>query len=318
MASTTRNVECRHIIITNNSCNESVTVTQEIVNVDVRSSVGRRGPQGPEGPPSDQATKLYLDVNVEDTTLYFPFTTVPTSDTFYDFKVPSRTVLYQQNTTLPVGNPLRDTVTNIDEITIGGGSDSAGAIFLNSTVNRPTILYSDEPLYIQSYDELYLTASSIQALTNIEGTSSYALTASKVDLVDEDQFVGTSFKIALTSGTATGEANLINPVDGGAYRGFSFIQGTNPINGDDSFEIRGGGNAHSAGIQFNNGPEIPAYVKTFNSDLYLFPKKELHLTGSKIIIDDLPTSDPGQSGQLYTTGSEFFGAPAGLKVLMIS
>ena len=32
----------------------------------------------------------------------------------------------------------------------------------------------------------------------------------------------------------------------------------------------------------------------------------------------LPTSDPGTTGVLYTTGSDFLGGPAGKKVLMIS
>lgn len=37
-----------------------------------------------------------------------------------------------------------------------------------------------------------------------------------------------------------------------------------------------------------------------------------------IIFNNLPTSDPEVSGQLYTTGSALFGGPSGLKVLMIS
>ena len=41
---------------------------------------------------------------------------------------------------------------------------------------------------------------------------------------------------------------------------------------------------------------------------------------STIIIDEtaLPTADPGVAGQLYTTGSDLFGGPAALKVLMVS
>ena len=40
--------------------------------------------------------------------------------------------------------------------------------------------------------------------------------------------------------------------------------------------------------------------------------------GGTIDLDGLPTSDPGVAGQLYTTGSAFFGGAAGLKVLMVS
>ncbi|WP_286982495.1 hypothetical protein [Haliea sp.] len=42
-------------------------------------------------------------------------------------------------------------------------------------------------------------------------------------------------------------------------------------------------------------------------------------TGSNsFFIFNLPTSDPGITGSLYTTGSDFLGGPAGKKVLMIS
>ena len=42
-------------------------------------------------------------------------------------------------------------------------------------------------------------------------------------------------------------------------------------------------------------------------------------TASFILDEDaLPTTDPGVEGQLYTTGSNLFGGPSGLKVLMVS
>lgn len=49
MANTRRNVQCRHIVITNNSCNESTNVTQEITSVVDVNTIGPQGPVGPIG-----------------------------------------------------------------------------------------------------------------------------------------------------------------------------------------------------------------------------------------------------------------------------
>jgi len=49
MANTRQNVECRHIVITNNSCNESTNVTQEITSIVDVNTIGPQGPIGPQG-----------------------------------------------------------------------------------------------------------------------------------------------------------------------------------------------------------------------------------------------------------------------------
>jgi Fe-S cluster assembly iron-binding protein IscA len=49
MANTRENVQCRHIVITNNSCNESTNVTQEITNVVDVNTIGPQGRVGPIG-----------------------------------------------------------------------------------------------------------------------------------------------------------------------------------------------------------------------------------------------------------------------------
>lgn len=43
------NAPCRHIVITNNSCDESVTVTQPLIGTVEVTAVGPQGPAGPSG-----------------------------------------------------------------------------------------------------------------------------------------------------------------------------------------------------------------------------------------------------------------------------
>ena len=43
------NVPCRHIVITNNSCDESVTVTQPLIGTVEVTAVGPQGPAGTPG-----------------------------------------------------------------------------------------------------------------------------------------------------------------------------------------------------------------------------------------------------------------------------
>lgn len=204
MARATRNVQCRHIVITDNNCETTTNITQEIVNVDVKS-VGLLGPQGPQGPEG----------------------------------------------------PLNPSATT-------------------------------------------------------------AQTASAVTIETEDSFdYPTSFILGLIPNTSTNESSIKKPPGSTAI---TYHSTTHPIQGgnDKSKEIRLGGNSQAGAINFLSSPTYPSYIKTFNSDLYLFPKNKLHLTGSEIIIDNLPTTDPGETGQLYTTGSDLFGGPVGLKVLMVS
>ena len=68
------NVPCRHIVITNNSCDESVTVTQPLIGTVEVKTVGPQGPRGPGSDPGNVSTNVYLtptsitceaDVNID-------------------------------------------------------------------------------------------------------------------------------------------------------------------------------------------------------------------------------------------------------------
>lgn len=161
--------------ITARDTNTSVTVNQESTQQIKVQTLGARGPQGPKGDPSDQADSIYVDIDNGGSTFYIPMMGVPTSDTYYDLKLPTNYLVYQPSTDLAYGNPLQDIFgnDNIDQLTVGRGANTAGAIFLNSTVDKPSIIYSDEPLWIQSYDALYLTASSIHLSSSVHIHSSY-------------------------------------------------------------------------------------------------------------------------------------------------
>ena len=57
------NVPCRHIVITNNSCDESVTVTQPLIGTVEVTAVGPQGPRGLRGTGADSgnvSTNIYL------------------------------------------------------------------------------------------------------------------------------------------------------------------------------------------------------------------------------------------------------------------
>ena len=54
------NVPCRHIVITNNSCDESVTVTQPLIGTVEVTAVGPQGPRGTGADPGNVSTNVYL------------------------------------------------------------------------------------------------------------------------------------------------------------------------------------------------------------------------------------------------------------------
>ena len=57
------NAPCRHIVITNNSCDESVTVTQPLIGTVEVTAVGPQGPRGADGTgtdPGNVSTNVYL------------------------------------------------------------------------------------------------------------------------------------------------------------------------------------------------------------------------------------------------------------------
>jgi hypothetical protein len=241
------------VSVSNN--NSPVTVAQSTADlVEVKTDIGPRGPLGPQGPPASTGSLLStasitdnivtftkgnestFDITIESSSftttasnattattatnannVYVDFATLDTisriptftgvSDGNYQLKSPTNGIIYYQR----VGNPVTgESGNHSDYLFIGGGSNTAGGIYLNSTVTRYNFVYSD-------YNPFYIKA--------------------------------------------------------------------------------GGGST---------------------GDLHLQAQNDLYLSSSKVIIENLPTSDPGQTGQLYTTGSDLFGGPAGLKVLMVS
>jgi hypothetical protein len=68
------NVPCRHIVITNNSCDEFVTITQPLIGTVEVTAVGPQGPKGRGTDPGNTPTNVYLtptsitceaDVNID-------------------------------------------------------------------------------------------------------------------------------------------------------------------------------------------------------------------------------------------------------------
>lgn len=265
--------------------------------------------------------KVYVDTDNANSTFYIPMMGVPAGDTYYGLQLPVNHVYYQPRTTVGFGNPIADRfdAQGLDQLTIGRGANTAGAIFLNSTVDKPSIVYSDEPLYLQSYDQLYLTASVIAPLSNVSssagfegdliGTASFAHTSSAVTVeLDNDIDLGV---VPLISNTATSQSALISP----EIKMFYDQEGLAFGNTVAKFRIGQGNPIDRPGtIELHGGPNSKGYITTFNAHLQITPtnNKDLILSASgngsiKFENSITASNDISASGDILGTTGSFEG-----------
>lgn len=93
------------------------------------------------------ANNAYVNFETLDTISRVP-TIVGYADGNYQLKSPTNEIIYYQRT----GNPVTgESGTHSDYLFVGGGSNTAGGIYLNSTVTRYNFIYSD-------YNTFYIKA----------------------------------------------------------------------------------------------------------------------------------------------------------------
>jgi hypothetical protein len=125
------------------------------------------------------ANNVYVNFNAQDTISRIPtFTGV--ADSNYQLKSPLSGIVYYQR----VGNPVTgETGTHSDYLFIGGGSNTAGGIYLNSTVTRYNFIYSDYntfyiragggstgDLRLEAHNDIYVSASKVFIESNLENS----------------------------------------------------------------------------------------------------------------------------------------------------
>jgi len=152
------------------------------------------------------------------------------SDGNTGLKVPSNPLLYYNRTT----NPITGQVQGSDYLYIGGGSNTAGGLFLNSTVTVSPFVYSDYgTLHIRAAGAtglLELSSSldvrlgnntqltgSLEFTGNITGSS--ASTGSFGKLIGDGSDITNLPSAAITSYTNSGDNKIITSVDSVSVQG---------------------------------------------------------------------------------------------------
>lgn len=125
------------------------------------------------------------------------------NDGHYQLKNSQNEIIYRYRATNPVSG---DTVS-ADYLTVGGGSNSAGGIFFNSTVGIPSFVYSDGPLHLFSvgYKVEITSSDHINLRGDVRLTGSLNISGSDVNFKDlpnsDPQVIGKLFQ---TSSEAIG------------------------------------------------------------------------------------------------------------------
>ena len=125
---------------------------------------------------SETSDKVYINFETLDTISRIP-TVVGYADGSYQLKSPNNEIIYYQR----VGNPVTGaTGTQSDYLFIGGGSNTAGGVYLNSTVTRNNFVYSDYnafyiragggstgDLHLEAHNDIHVSASQVFIESNI-------------------------------------------------------------------------------------------------------------------------------------------------------
>jgi len=132
------------------------------------------------------ADNLYVNFSATDSIYRIPMISGVGSD-HYPFKSPANEVNYYYRTTNPVNNVSQQA----DCITIGGGANTAGGVFLNSTAGIPSFVYSDGPLHLFStaYKVEISSSDHVSIVGETKITGSLAITSVANAGSDTDKFL---------------------------------------------------------------------------------------------------------------------------------
>lgn len=164
----------------------TVTVTETESTVVSVSTIGPQGPIGPAPNTSSfiqtsqtssmsvgtatNADNAYVDFGATNSSYRIPMVTGTPGDGYFQLKSPSNEIYYY----LRLTNPVSGVSQQADQLNIGGGSNTAGGIFLNSTTGIPSFMYSDGPLHLYSVgykvDILSTDKIAISGSTYISGS----------------------------------------------------------------------------------------------------------------------------------------------------
>ena len=186
------------------------------------------------------------------------------------------------------GNPL----------TIDDSLVSSGSSVTNDGVNAQSIAFG------QDNSTTGVAAVSLAGTANT--ASSYAAT-----LAGNGCHASAFNSVAMGSSTeALKQSSFAHGRDAIASASYSHAEGFSTITDSNYQHAQGKYNATGSGalMVIGNGT-----AENSRNNLV-----EFHTDSIILDTNSLPTSDPGVTGQLYTTGSDFFGGPSGKKVLMIS
>ena len=151
---------------------------------------------------STNSNNVFVDFGTTDLVSRIPIIT-STSDGFTQLKNSSNSILYYYRTT----NPVTGTSNSNDYIYIGGGQNTAGGIFLNSTVSVENFIYSDFGTFHIKADDRFgannPTYPAVLSLSTYRGSDSKILLDST--LVDISSSVSITGSLNISSSlTAVG------------------------------------------------------------------------------------------------------------------
>ena len=164
------------------------------------------------------ANNVYVDANVNSSTAFHLPMYQPTAggsgydDGYYQLKNPLNEVFYYSRGT----NPITNLSNASDYLYIGGGTNTAGGIYFNSTVSTEPFLYSDfNRMYIKADDRFGANNASYPARLEISTyTGSFAATGVPNYISLESTEVRVTGSVGMTS-DLTVNGNILLP-DGGA------------------------------------------------------------------------------------------------------
>ena len=204
------------------STGNAVTVTETESTVVSVSTIGPQGPIGPAPNTSSfvqtsqtssmsvgtatNANNLYVNFSATDSIYRVPMISGVGSNN-YSFKSPANEVNYHFRTINPVNNASQQA----DYVTIGGGANTAGGIFLNSTTGIPSFVYSDGPLHLYSVgykvDILSTDKIAISGSTFISGSFNTNDTLVFTNLPTDEP--ATTGQLWLSGSTPTGNSGYL-------------------------------------------------------------------------------------------------------------
>ena len=174
---------------------------------------------------AQKSDQIYVDANSTAASSIIPtYVTDGGTDGYKNLLTSANPLYYYYRTT----NPVTGTAQQADWLYIGGGQNTAGGVFLNSTVGIPSFVYSDGPLHLfsQGYKvQISSSADEIELIGNTEVTGSLnvsaGITGSLLGTASYADFATTasyalnalnSFTNLITTGSVTASVELTNDI----------------------------------------------------------------------------------------------------------